>query len=71
MRVEPPTGTGVHNDKLGNPHEIKVFGIRQTNITPNFEAQTLPFEKGGACAHFAVLTKKENGDNILVLIKLK
>jgi len=26
-------GTSVHNDKLGNPDKIKVFGIRQTNIT--------------------------------------
>ena len=28
-------GTSVHNDKLGNPHKIRVFGIKQTNITPH------------------------------------
>ena len=27
-------GASVHNDKCGNPHKIKVFGIKQTNITP-------------------------------------
>ena len=28
------SGTSVHNDKLGNPHKIKAFGCRQTDITP-------------------------------------
>jgi len=26
-------GTSVHNDTPGNPHEIKVFGSRQTHFT--------------------------------------
>ena len=30
---DTPHATSVHNDKLGNPDKIKVFGIRQTNIT--------------------------------------
>jgi hypothetical protein len=25
-------GANVHNDKLGNPNKIKVFGLRKTDI---------------------------------------